>query len=143
VILSLRPHHILCRLGYVGYGYSPEFIREMERTVKLLESKRVKTVILRPGFDNVCRTCPHHEGECDPARLGSRGVAAEEFDRRAQRALKVKLGHAYPLPEINQRIAALTPEEFAAICKGCEWQRLGACAAGHLKLRKQFFPEKK
>jgi hypothetical protein len=142
VILSLRPHHILCRLGFVGYGYSPEFIREMERTVKLLESKRVKTIILRPGFDNICRACPHHEEECAPGHLGPRGVSADEFDRRAQRALKVKLGHPYPLPEINQRIAALTPEEFTAICLGCEWQRLGACAQGHAKLRQQFFPKK-
>jgi hypothetical protein len=107
-----------------------------------MESKRVKTIILRPGFDNICRVCPHREAECAPEHLGPRGVAAEEFDHRTQRALKVKHGHAYPLPEINERIAALTPEEFAAICQGCEWQRLGACAQGHAKLRQQFFPKK-
>ncbi len=126
----------------MGYGYSPEYIREVERTVKLFESGRVKTVMLRPGFDNICRCCPHHEDECAPEQLGPRGIAAEEFDRRTQRALKVKLGHAYPLPEINQRIASLTPEEFASICSGCEWQHLGACRQGHAALRAQFFPKK-
>lgn len=125
----------------MGYGYSPEFILEMGRMVKAFESGRVKTIILRPGFDNICRACPHHEDECEPSALGPRGLAAMEFDRRTQRALKVKLGYSYPLPEINQRIALLTPEAFAEICRGCEWQTLGACAQGHLALRKRFFPK--
>jgi hypothetical protein len=142
VIINLRPHHILCRLGFMGYGYSPEYIQEMDRMVKMFESGRVKTIVLRPGFDNICRTCPHHEDECAPEHLGPRGLSAQEFDHRTQRALKVKLGHPYPLPEINQRIAAMTPEAFAAICLGCEWQHLGACAQGHLKFRQQFFPKK-
>lgn len=134
--LTLRPHHILCRLGFVGYGYSPEFVEEMDRIVKTLASGRVRTVILRNGFDNVCRACPHHEGECAPDRLGPRGRSAAEFDRRALRALKLKLGHPYPLPEINARIAALTKEQFADICQSCEWQPLGDCEKGHAALRK-------
>jgi uncharacterized protein len=138
VTLTLRPHHILCRLGFVGYGYSPEFVEEMARIVKTLASGRVKTIILRNGFDNVCRACPHQEGECGPERLGSRGKAAADFDTRTLRALKLKLGHPYPLPEINYRIASLTPQQFAEICKGCEWQPLGACAKGHAALRKSF-----
>jgi hypothetical protein len=137
VTLTLRPHHILCRLGFVGYGYSPEFVEEMQRIVRTLASGRVKTVVLRHGLDNVCRACPHHEGECAPDRLGSRGDAAAEFDHRTLRALKLKLGHAYPLPEIDARIAALSAEQFLDICKGCEWQGLGACAKGHAELRKQ------
>lgn len=136
MVLTLRPHHILCRLGFVGYGYSPEFVEEMDRIGKALSSGRVRTVVLRNGFDNVCRACPHHEGECDPDRLGPRGRASAEFDRRTLRALKLKLGHPYPLPEINARIAALTPEQFTDICQGCEWQPLSDCAKGHAALRK-------
>jgi uncharacterized protein len=142
MIITLRPHHILCRLGFMGYGYSPAFINEMGRMVKLLASKKVKTVVLRHGFDNICRVCPHHELECSPEHLGPRGLSAQTFDQRAQRALKLKTGHPYPLPEINQRIAALTPEEFNAICQGCEWHALKTCAEGHRKLRQQFFPKK-
>ena len=142
MILTLRPHHILCRLGIVGYGYSPEFILEMERIAKALESGRVRTVVLRHGPDNICRACPHLEGECAPNHLGSRGLAAVEFDRRTLRTLCLKLGHPYPLPEVNSRIAALTPQAFSQICVGCEWHALGACAKGHQALRDKFFPEK-
>jgi hypothetical protein len=70
--------------------------------------------------------------------LGPRGKAAAEFDRRTLRTLKLKLGYAYPLPEIEERIARLTPEAFSQICEGCEWQRLGACSQGHLALRERF-----
>jgi len=142
VILTLRPHHILCRLGFVGYGYSPGFIQEMERLVQILSSGRVKTIILRPGFDYVCRSCPHQEDECHPDHLGSRGAAAKEFDHRALRALRLKLGHPYPLPEVNERIAGLTPEAFSEICRGCEWHTLGACAKGHQALRDKLIPQK-
>lgn len=142
MILTLRPHHILCRLGFVGYGYSPDFIREMERLVQILSSGRVKTILLRPGFDYVCRACPHQEDECHPERLGPRGLAAREFDRRTLRTLKLKLGHPYTLPEINERIAALTSEAFAEICQGCEWQTLGACAKGHLALQAKHQPSR-
>lgn len=142
MVLTLRPHHILCRLGFVGYGYSPEFIHEMERIAKVLESGRVRTIVLRHGLDTICRACPHREGECAPAGLGPRGLSAAEFDRRALRALRLKLGHPYPLPEVNARIAALTPESFSQICLGCEWHALGACAKGHQALRDKHFPEK-
>jgi hypothetical protein len=140
VIITLRPHHVLCRLGYVGYGYSPDFIQEMARIVKTLESGRVRTIILRHGFDNICRVCPHAEGECSPEHLGFRGAAALEIDRRTLRVLKLKIGFSYPLPEINERIARLTEEEFNSICQGCEWQRLGACLQGQLKLRAKYQP---
>jgi|GEM_PF-5408825 len=59
MVLTLRPHHVLCRLGFQGYGYSPEYISEMGRIVKIISSGRVKSIIVRPGFDNVCRSCPH------------------------------------------------------------------------------------
>lgn len=143
MIITLRPHHILCRLGYLGYGYSPEFIQEMGRITRTLESGRVKTIILRHGFDNICRACPHHDGECSPGQLGFRGQEALEFDRRTLRTLKLKIGYSYPLPEINERIAALTPEAFNSICQGCEWQHLGACLKGRNRLRAKYFPEKK
>jgi len=61
MVLTLRPHHVLCRLGFQGYGYSPEYISEMGRIVKIISSGRVKSIIVRPGFDNVCRSCPHSE----------------------------------------------------------------------------------
>jgi len=136
--LILRPHHILCRLGFTGYGYSPEFISEMARISRVIKSGRVKTIIVRPGFDNICRSCPHHEYECSQEKFGHRGRTAAELDRRTLRTLKLKPGHPYPLPEINERIANLSEEEFIQICVGCEWQMLGLCTEGYHALRKRF-----
>jgi len=143
VTLTLRPHHLLCRLGFVGYGYSPAFIQEMERLARAFESKRVQRVILKSGFDHICRACPHQGGECSPQHLGHRGLSANELDRRALRALKLKLGHPYPVPEIEERIAALDEEDFRMICIGCEWQALGACRDGYLRLRQRHAPRKR
>jgi uncharacterized protein len=136
--LILRPHHILCRLGFNGYGYSPEFTSEMARITRIIKSGRVKTIIVKPGLDNICRSCPHHEYECSPEKLGIRGRNATELDHRTLRTLKLKPGHPYPLPEINERIARLSETEFLQICTGCEWQQLGTCAQGYRNLRKRF-----
>jgi uncharacterized protein len=141
VKLTLRPHHILCRLGFVGYGYSPEFIEEMARTAKALGSGRVKRVVFKPGFDPICSACPHKLGECRPETIGHRGRAAAEFDLRALRTLKIKLGYAYTLPDIDLRIAELDEDAFSRICQGCEWQPLGACLKGYQTLKHKFFPQ--
>lgn len=138
--LTLRPHHVLCWLGYVGYGYSPEFIQEMGRIAALIRSGRVRTVILKSGFDNICRACPHHRGECRPEHLGPKGEKARDLDKAVLRALKLKQGHPYPLPEIKERIAALTADQFNAVCVGCEWHSLGECLAGQQRLVKEIFP---
>ncbi|MEW6516719.1 MAG: DUF1284 domain-containing protein [candidate division FCPU426 bacterium] len=135
--LILRPHHLLCRLGFNGYGYSPEYVAEMSRIAKLFNSGRVKTVIIKPGLDHICRSCPHHEYECSPEKLGIRGRTMAELDHCTLRTLKLKPGHPYPLPEIDERIARLTPEEFQTICRGCEWQRLDLCSQAHEKLRRR------
>ncbi len=140
--LILRPYHILCRLGFTGYGYSPEYINEMARIAKIFKSGRVKTIVIKPGFDNICRTCPHHEYECSPDRLGLRGRMTAELDRRTLRALKLKPGHPYPLPEIDERLGNLSAEDFRQVCLGCEWQMLGICAQAHQALRQRFHPEK-
>lgn len=138
MILTLRPCHILCRIGYNGYGYSPEFISEMTRTVNILKSSRIKMIVVRPGFDNICRSCPHAEFECNPENLGLRGNYLLDLDKRTLKMLKLKPGHRYPLPEIDERIAKVTPEELRAHCKQCEWRALGTCAKEHLKLRQRF-----
>lgn len=138
MILTLRPYHILCRLGYNGYGYSPEFIAEMTRTVNILKSSRIKIIVVRPGFDNICKSCPHAEMECDPANLGPRGHNLTELDKKTLRALKLKPGHRYPLPEIDERIAKLTTDEFNDLCSHCEWKVLGTCIKEHANLRQRF-----
>lgn len=138
MIITLRPHHILCRIGYSGYGYSPEFIAEMNRTVKVLNSSRFKTIVIRPGLDNICRSCPHAEMECHPKQLGPRGRKLADLDKRTLRALKLKPGHHYPLPEIDERIARLSEEKFDNLCSKCEWRVLGTCKEQYTKLRQRF-----
>jgi uncharacterized protein len=139
--LILRPHHLLCRLGFIGYGYSPEYLAETSRIVRLFHSGRVKTVIVKPGLDHICRSCPHHEYECSPDKIGIRGRSMAELDHRTLRTLKLKPGHPYPLPEIDERIARLTAVEFKAICQGCEWQSLGLCGQAHAGLKQRLHAE--
>lgn len=135
MLLTLRPHHILCRLGFQGYGYSPEFIDTWYRVLDQINSGKVKTLSLQTKPDVFCHHCPHFEGECSTGHPGLRGQKSEERDQRVLRALRLKPGRPYAVKEIDERIAALLPEEFSAICRNCEWQPHGFCLRGHARLR--------
>ncbi len=137
MIITLRPYHILCRIGYNGYGYSPDFINEMTRTINLLKSSRTKTIVAKPGLDNICKSCPHADLECNPEQLGWRGKKLNDLDKRTLKTLRLKPGHRYTLPEIDKRIADLSEEKFDDLCRHCEWRVLGTCKPAFLDLKQR------
>ena len=55
--MKLRGHNLLCIQGFVGKGYSPEFVANMTRVVEALGDAAPVTVIDAP--DDLCTACPH------------------------------------------------------------------------------------
>src|SRR4051794_14584578 len=50
--VRLRPHHLLCLLTYVGEGYSPDFVDNLDYVSrKLLQGE---DVLLVDGPDDIC-----------------------------------------------------------------------------------------
>ncbi len=63
--LNIRPHHLLCILGFRGLGYSEKFVSNMEEVAKKLRSDFTSFITLVLECDAICAACPHNvEGKC-------------------------------------------------------------------------------
>lgn len=127
--MRIRAHNLLCIQGFVGKGYSPEFVANMERIVGALREDTPVTVADEP--DALCRECPNLAADgCALHGPGTeRGIRAQ--DRDVLRRLGLQAGATVVWGEILRRIRAhVSPDDLEAICGNCPWLPLGHCRAG-------------
>ncbi|MDD4594052.1 DUF1284 domain-containing protein [Methanobrevibacter acididurans] len=77
--IKLRAHHLLCLQGYQGYGYSDEFVKNMNYIVKILKNKN-NLVGLCNSADDICKFCPNlnEKGFCKDFRTNENIVLMDE-----------------------------------------------------------------
>jgi len=127
--VRIRAHNLLCIQGFVGKGYSPEFVANMKAIVGGLGAGTEVTVLDEP--DSLCAKCPNLKASgCTLHGEGTeRGIVAQDRDVLARLALSA--GQTLPWGEILARIrAAVGPEDLDDICGSCPWLPLGHCKAG-------------
>ena len=125
-MISLRPHHVLCAIGYRGEGYSDAFTANM--------SAIVLARLRRPGGDDVpmrittsadaiCAPCPRRRGMgcVDQAKING-------LDARHGAHLGLKDGDLITWGEARDLAVARTePADLDRLCQGCEWLGQGMC----------------
>lgn len=130
--VPLRPHHVLCAIGWQGRGYSPEFTRNMDAVVRdRLRADPATRVEFTAGADAICAPCPSRRGTgCEMADR----IAA--LDRRHAEALGIAPGQRMTWAEAKARaVARLVPGDLDRICAGCRWLGLGLCKDALARLR--------
>ena len=64
-MMSLRPHHALCLLGFIPKNYSESYIEIMQRTIAELNAEPQKEIVITAELDTICGACPHNaRGVC-------------------------------------------------------------------------------
>ncbi|WBU57717.1 DUF1284 domain-containing protein [Paracoccus sediminicola] len=129
----LRPHHVMCAIGWAGHGYSPAFTRNMNDIVEhRLRADPETPVAFTSGADSICAPCPHRRGAgCD---MGGK-IAA--LDRRHAEALDVPPGARMSWGDAQSRaIDRLQPDDLDRLCAGCQWLDYGLCKAALARLQK-------
>ncbi|MBA4749973.1 MAG: DUF1284 domain-containing protein [Alphaproteobacteria bacterium] len=119
-----RPHHFLCANGFVGKGYSSDFIRNFAKIVKQLRGPHGdQTKLIATTYtDSICAPCPHKRGNlCKDQEYIS------ALDQRHAVALGWQSGHTYTWYEVKERLKTLSEETFHQICEGCSWKDMGVC----------------
>ena len=127
--MRIRAHNLLCIQGYVGKGYSPEFVANMTRVVESLGDDLEVTVVDRP--DVLCDACPNLEASgCTLHGEGSeRGIIAQ--DRDVMHRLGIDAGAKHAWSDIMKRIRSnIRPDDLDSICGSCPWLPLGHCKEG-------------
>lgn len=126
--MRIRAHNLLCIQGFVGKGYSPEFVANMTRVVESLPGSDV-TVLDTP--DVLCDACPNLAASgCTLHGEGTeQGIVHQ--DRDVMTRLGMRTGETYAWSEIMTRIRdRIVPDDLDEICGTCPWLSLGHCKAG-------------
>jgi hypothetical protein len=132
--VRIRAHNLLCIQGFVGKGYSPEFVANMTRIVGGLGGRTEVTVVDSP--DSLCAACPNLAASgCALHGEGTeKGIVKQDRDVLAR--LGLAAGQTVAWGEILDRIrASVRPDDLDDVCGTCPWLPLGHCKAGIARLR--------
>lgn len=124
--VSLKPHHVLCSIGYEGRGYDAPFVANMTRVVLGgLRGPRGTETPIRITFtaDTICAPCPNRRG----LGCASQGRVAE-LDARHATALGLRHGQSLTWGEAVDRVRRnIVPGDLDRICACCQWLGEGVC----------------
>ncbi|MCI5800993.1 MAG: DUF1284 domain-containing protein [Oscillospiraceae bacterium] len=117
-MICLRPHHGLCFQFFVGKGYSPAFVENMQELSRALRETPGQPVLLRCGPDDVCSRCPHCTGSACES-----GQKVESYDRRVLKLCGLGEGSLLPWRDFSAAVEEkiLLPGLLGQVCAGCQW----------------------
>ncbi|MGB3555318.1 MAG: DUF1284 domain-containing protein [Jannaschia sp.] len=124
--IRLRPHHVLCSIGFDGNGFDAAFTANMSHIVRGqlggFDGRKVKVQITAEA-DSLCAACPHRRGMgCDL------DLDIRSFDARHGAALGLKAGDRLDWGDCLSRAARrIVPEDLDTLCAGCRWLKTGKC----------------
>lgn len=121
----LRGHHLLCALGFRGYGYSQAFAENMAGILGRLAAAPDTPVTLVDRPDDICAAFPADR----PAHCLEPEVL--QRDRRVIAALGLHPGEGGTWAELLERAArTFVPADLDRLCATCPWLPLGYCRQG-------------
>lgn len=131
--IRLRPHHVLCAIGFEGKGYSDSFTQNMHAIVdgRLRAENGTETVIeITPQTDNICAPCPKRRG-----RLCTNEEKIAALDQRHAKALGLTAPSRLTWGEALSRARDVAPNDLDRLCAGCQWLPMGMCKSALARLR--------
>lgn len=134
MIVRLRPHHVLCSVGFEGKGYNDAFLANMGHIVngQLRGPAGAEVqVMVTDVADSICTPCPRRIG------LGCEAQAAiDRLDRDHGAALGLAPGNRLTWGDCLERVRTrVAPDDLDSLCVGCRWLSMGACKAALADLR--------
>lgn len=124
--IRLRPHHVLCSIGFQGRGYSHGFVENMSAIVDgILRAPNgdATLVDLTRDADELCGPCPRRTGSSCTC-----GDNIARLDARHAAALGITPGTRLSWGELRERAkASVVPDDLDWLCEGCQWLSLGLC----------------
>lgn len=130
MILSFRPHHFLCTIGFKGMGYSPSFVENYSQIMRALQQDDELSIQVVVREDSICAACPHQSlGNCIVEEK------IQTLDANHGQILNLQPGDILSWREAKQRLKHyMTLEAFHKACAVCEWKSWGVCEKALKKL---------
>lgn len=116
--MELRGHHLLCILGFQGYGYSEDFVLNMTRINELRKTDKT-TIKLINSSDDICSACPNLKND-----LCENEMQNETIEKMDEEVLsKFDINKEYNAIDLfNEVILKFnTLKSVENICNDCKW----------------------
>lgn len=125
---AVRGHHLFCMTLFSGHGYDQAFSENMGGLIEALQGGEAFRMVREQ--DSVCMACPNRreDGGCT---LGTENVLRR--DSAALEVLGLEEGRELSWEQARERLAAVTQEQFEAVCQKCRWAAEGLCSFGLLR----------
>lgn len=125
MILTFRPHHLLCIQGFIGYGYSPDFVRYLTHICTILKEDPDTKVRITDSVDDICCHCPYNNnGVC--TKYSSAMADIKNMDTMVLRMLNIEIDVIYKFSDLKKRIDSTIRYRETAdqICGNCQWHEV-------------------
>jgi hypothetical protein len=117
-VIRLRAHHLLCVLTFVGDGYTPAFVANLDAIVRRLAAG--EPVALVAGPDDICAPLAGDDDHCTRASVDER----DRLATHALAALGIGDGSAFDAASLARARAAFAAGTIRAACANCPWTHL-------------------
>ena len=116
--MKLRGHHLLCILGFQGYGYSEDFVLNMARINELRKSdKTTIKLINRP--DDICSACPNLKDDVCENKMQNENIVKMDNEILSQFNINQEYNAIDLFNEVVLKFNTLKSVEN--ICNDCKW----------------------
>jgi hypothetical protein len=116
--MKLRGHHLLCILGFQGYGYSEDFVLNMARINELRKSdKTIIKLINRP--DDICSACPNLKDDVCENKMQNENIVKMDNEVLSQFNINQEYNAIDLFNEVVLKFNTLKSVEN--ICNDCKW----------------------
>ncbi|WP_298815149.1 DUF1284 domain-containing protein [uncultured Roseibium sp.] len=122
--VSIRPHHLLCMLTYLGRGYTPDFVKNYDQIIQRLNKGEALSLVTGP--DDICAPMLAEAGcHChnDSVRVRDE-MAARQIGAVLKTSLVGNMALRLTTSQVLALRAAFANGAIRAGCEGCEWYEL-------------------
>ena len=116
--MELRGHHLLCILGFQGYGYSEDFVLNMTRINELRKTDET-TIKLINSSDDICSACPNLKNDLCENEMQNETIVKMDEEVLSEFDINKEYNAIDLFNEVILKFNTLKSVEN--ICNDCKW----------------------
>lgn len=116
--MELRGHHLLCILGFQGYGYSEDFVLNMTRINELRKTDKT-TIKLINSSDDICSACPNLKNDLCENKMQNETIVKMDEEVLSEFDINKEYNAIDLFNEVILKFNTLKSVEN--ICNDCKW----------------------
>ena len=122
--IKIRAHHLLCLQGYQGYGYSKDFVENINKVIRQVRTNPDLIIEVTAQNDIICAGCPY-AGKVHCEKNEDSQYTVHAMDLIILEEMNLIEGASGTLRDLTQLVNAMfrSKSTLLSICGHCQWQQ--------------------